>query len=95
MRELQLFLDRREKDRASVTLIPVFFRLSYSECDKIRGLYAAEGMWEGKAKPDAGQLEAWAKAVDALLEFTGAKPETVRGLEAQQSAAPGGPLQCP
>jgi hypothetical protein len=83
MKELMWLVARFKQDPQSVSLIPVFLRLTFEQCDDLERLYESDAFWEGiedshKYKAEVSDNKAqYLQAVKDLLEYTGVHPHTV------------------
>jgi hypothetical protein len=81
MKELIWMLARFKQDPQSVSLLPVFLRLTYNECRDLETLYDSDAFWDGIANSDKAHVlqnkAEYVQAVKELLAFTGAQVNTV------------------
>jgi hypothetical protein len=82
MRELQIFLERKDSDPSSIIIIPVFLGLTMEQCDDVEGLYHSQPWPQGVPSPSeqerAVSVKEWAAVVRQLrLQPTVARSEEV------------------
>jgi hypothetical protein len=81
MKELIWFLARYKKDQQSVSLLPVFLRLTCDNCSDLERLYDTDAFWEGIPSSHKAHVfenkVAYVQAVKDLLSFTGVHTNTV------------------
>ena len=78
MTELEVVLARQRTDPDTVTVVPVFYGISFQQCSDLEAVYCSQEWLGSEPKPGPVVLAGWAQTIRELLRSVAVREDQVR-----------------